>query len=108
MYAPSPRRMKTGSSRPTARLALVEEALCGRCFHHRVLAGDVVRRERQLEALARGADDVEVRQRRLDHQDVRSFGDVLLALAQSLAHVRGIHLVAAAVTECGCALGRLA
>ena len=66
---------------------------------HRVLAGDVVGGEREVESLARGADDVEVRQRRLDHQHVGAFGDVELAFAQCLAHIRGIHLVAAPVAE---------
>jgi hypothetical protein len=40
-----------------------------------------------VEALAHGADHVEVRQRRLDHQHVGALGDVELALAQRLAHV---------------------
>ena len=51
---------------------------------------------------------VEVRQRRLDHQHVGALGEVELALAQRLAHVRRIHLVAAAVAERRRRLGDLA
>ena len=75
---------------------------------HRVLAGDVVGGERQVEALARGPDHVEVRKRRLDHDHVGALGDVQLALAQRLADVRRIHLVAAPVAERRRRVGRLA
>jgi hypothetical protein len=61
--------------------------------------GDVVCGPRALEAVAHGTDHVEVGQRRLHHQHVRALGQVELALAQRLAHVGRIHLVAAAVAE---------
>ncbi len=75
---------------------------------HRVLARDVVGGDGKVEALAGGADHVEVRQRRLDHDHVGAFGDVLLALAQRFADVRGVHLVAAPVAERRRRVGRLA
>ena len=81
------------------RRALVEVAGRGGGLHHRVLAGDVVGGDREVEALAHRADHVEVGERRLDHQHVRSLGDVELALAERLADVARIHLVAAAVAE---------
>ena len=92
----------------SAAVALVEPARLRRRLDHRVLARDVVRRERHVEPLARRADDVEVRQRGLDHDRVGALGDVELALAQRLADVGGIHLVAAPVAERRRAVGRLA
>src|SRR5205823_13094583 len=87
------------SQRLECRGTFVEESLrCG-SLHHRVLARDVVGGERQVEALACCAKHVEVRQGGLDHEYVCTFGDVLLALAERFAHVRGIHLVATAVAE---------
>ena len=44
-------------------------------------------------------DDVQVRAGRLDHQDVGTLLDVERHLAQRLARVRRVHLVAAAVAE---------
>src|SRR5581483_7135925 len=78
---------------------LVEVARGGGGLHHRVLAADVVGRDGKVEPLTHGADDVEVGQRRLDHQHVGALGDVELAFAQRLAHVAGVHLVAAPVAE---------
>ena len=57
---------------------------------HRVLAADVVRRERRVEALAHRANHVEVRQRRLDHQHVGALREVQLALAERLGRVAAI------------------
>src|SRR4051794_5852525 len=81
------------------RRALVDVARRSRRLEHRVLARHAVRGERQLEALAHRAHDVEVRQRRLDHQHIRALRDVELALAERLADVAGIHLVPPAVAE---------
>src|SRR5438067_7708901 len=53
-------------------LALVEPAPVRCRANHRVLAGDVVGGDGQLEPLARGADHVQIGQRRLDHHDVGS------------------------------------
>ncbi len=47
-------------------------------------------------------------QRRLDHQRVRALLEVELALAQRLAGVGGIHLIAAPVAERRCRFRRLA
>ena len=89
-------------------LPLVEMAGRGGRLHHRVLPGDVVGRDGAVEALAHGADHVEVGQRRLHHQHVGALGEVELALAERLAHVGGIHLVAAPVAEGGRRLGDVA
>ena len=80
----------------------------GRRLHHRVLARDVVGGDRAVEALADCPDDVEVGQGRLDHQDVGALLEVELALAERLARVRGIHLVAAAVALLRRRLGHVA
>ena len=83
------------------RRLLVEVAGGRGRLDHRILAAHVVRGERQVEAVAGRAEDVEVRKRRLDHQDVGALGNVELAFAQRFAHVARIHLVAAAVSERG-------
>ena len=72
----------------------------GGCFHHRVLAADVVDRHRHVNR-SRSADEIHVRERRLDHQDVGALGDVELHFAQRLAAVGGVHLVRSAVAEAG-------
>ena len=84
------------------------QPLLRRRFHHRVLARHVVRRDRRVERLARCADDVEIRKRRLDDERVRTFLEIELTLAQRLAHVRRIHLVAATVAERRSRSGRFA
>ena len=53
-------------------------------------------------------DDVEVRQRGLHHHDVGALLEIERDLAQRLARVARVHLVAAAVAERGRGLGRLA
>src|SRR4051812_42774745 len=89
-------------------LALVDVALLRRGADERVLAGDVVGGDREVESAARRPDHVEVGKRRLDHDRVGALGDVELALAHRLADVRGVHLVAAAVAERGSRVGGLA
>src|SRR4051812_9407146 len=92
-------RAPDGGQRLERGLPLVEPAVLRGRLHHRVLARDVVRGDRQVEALADRSDDVQVRQRGLDHQRVGALAHVELALADRLAHVAGIHLVAAAIAE---------
>ena len=75
---------------------------------HRVLAADLVGGDRQVEPGAGRDDVVEAGQARLDQQDVRPFGHVLRELAERLATVGRIHLVAAPVAERRGAVGRLA
>ena len=66
-------------------------------MQHRELAGHLVDRDRNVDRIANGADDVEIRQARLDHHHIRAFGDVGLRFANRLAHVRRIHLVGASI-----------
>src|SRR5207237_6269350 len=68
------------------RLPLVEPAAPRGRLHHRVLAGDVVGADRHVERLARGANHIEVRTRRVDHDGVGALLEVAIALAQRLAH----------------------
>ena len=53
------------------------------------------------------ADDVQVGQRRLDHEDVRALVHIQGGLAQRLLAVGRVHLVTAAVAELGRAFGRV-
>src|SRR5688500_14012063 len=75
---------------------------------HRVLAGDGVRGERHAELHARASDDVEVRQRRLHHDDVRPLVQIESDLAHRLLAIRGVHLISAAVAELRRAVRRFA
>ena len=61
----------------------------------------MVRGQRQIETCASACQQVERGEGRLDHQDVRALGGVELHLAQRLAAVGEIHLVAAPVAEGG-------
>ena len=92
----------------TRRLALVEPAARRRRLDHRVLAAHVVGEERRVEALAHRPDHVEVGKRRLDHDRVGALGEVELALAERLADVGRVHLVAPPVAEGRRRVGRLA
>ena len=86
----------------------LDPARCKCGLHHRVLAADVVDGDRHVEAIARGAHDVEIRQAGLDHHDVGTFGDVERDLAHRLANVGRIHLIGAAVAELRRRTGRFA
>src|SRR5688572_10441807 len=90
------------------RARLVDPAVGARRLQHRILAADLVRGGGMAEARLDPCDDVEVRQRRLDHHDVGAFGDVDLDLAKRLLDVGWIHLVAAAIAELRRGVRRLA
>src|SRR5215210_1711496 len=87
---------------------LVEPAVLRGGFYHRVLPAHAVRSDGQVRGLPDPAENVEVRQRGLDHHDVGPLLDVQLDLEERLAGVGGIHLVAAPVAEGRGALGGLA
>src|SRR5215217_7235333 len=53
------------------------------------------------------ANDVEIRQGGLDHDNVRSLLDIQLDFEECFVGVGRVHLVAAPVAEGGCALGGL-
>ncbi len=95
MSAPA-RRMRAGS--PSRRALRRATQSAGR-LHHREFARDVVGGDRHAEALLHAPDDVEIRQRRLDHHDVGAFVEIGGHLAQRLARVGRIHLVAAAIAK---------
>ena len=84
------------------------QPFCGGRLHHRVLAGDVVGGDGDVEALLHPGDDVEVGERGLHHHHVRALLEVERDLLQRLADVARVHLVAAAVAELRRALGGLA
>ena len=73
-------------------------AVSGACrcgsFDHRIFAGYLVGKDRNVEAILHPADDVEIGQARLYHHAVRTFGDVHRDFAQGLIAVGRIHLVA--------------
>jgi 2-phosphosulfolactate phosphatase len=80
----------------------------GSRLEHRVLTAHVVSRRGPIEALFHPRDDVEIGHRRLDHDDVGTFGKIGLNLAQRFLDVRRIHLVAAPVAKLRRGLRRLA
>ena len=68
---------------------LVDPAAFGGGFDHAELARDVVGRQRHAgKMVADAAEDVEIGQRRLDHDDVGPFGQIELDFAQRLARRR--------------------
>ena len=75
---------------------------------HGVFAGDLVGAEGEIEALAGGADDVEVREGGLHEEQVGAFGHVERDLAHGLTNVSPVHLIAAAVAELRRGVGGLA
>ena len=81
--------------------------LLGRVVEHRVLARDLVRGHRHAHRLAHRAQHVETRHARLDDQRVCALFHVGDGLAHGLAHVRGVHLVAAAIALSGRGAGGL-
>ena len=89
---------RSGSSQPR----------CEGGLEHGVFAGDLVGAEGDIEALAGGADDVEVGHGGLHQDHVGAFGDVEVDLAHGLAEVGAVHLIAAAVAELGGGVGGLA
>ena len=106
---PAPAR-RMASERFQGHGPLVDPAALGGGLDHAVLARDVVRRQRHAgKAIAHRAHDVEIGQRRLDHDHVGPFGQVERHLAQRLAGVGGrVHLVAAAIAELRRAFGGVA
>src|SRR2546425_8455692 len=78
---------------------LVEPPEPARRPDHRVLAGDRVAGQGHAELGLRARDDVQIRQRGLDHDDVRALVEVERDLAQSLQRVGRVHLVRAPVAE---------
>ena len=85
--------------------ALVEQSALGGGLEHGVLAADVVGRDGHARGLLDAADDVQVGQRGLDHQDVGALVGVELGLAHGLERVGRIHLVALAVARLRRAVG---
>src|SRR4051812_1622236 len=89
------------------RPLLVQPAVLRCGLEHRVLAAHVVGSDGEVRHLAHPTHDVEVRERGLDHDNVRALFDIQGNLAQSFASVRGVHLVAAPVPKLRGALGSL-
>ena len=81
---------------------------CAGGFDHGIFAADVVGRHRKVEFLPDGADDVQVRKRRFDHDDIRPFLDVEGRLPDRFPGVGRVHLVGFAVSELGGGFGGFA
>ena len=79
--------------------ALVEQSALGGRLEHGVLAADVVGGDGHARRVLDAADDVQVGQRGLDHQDVGALVGVELGLAHGLERVGRVHLVALAVAR---------
>ena len=106
--------MKSAPARrmPSERLehgaVAVEPAFFEGGLEHGVLAGDLVGADGHVEALAGGADDVEVGHGGLHQDHVGAFVEVEIDLAHGFAEVGAIHLVGAAVAELGRGVGGFA
>src|SRR5260370_3397073 len=80
---------------------LVEPAFGYGGFDHGVFAAYVVGAHGDVEFVAHGSDDVQIRQGRLDHHHIGALFQIEGDFLQGLAGVGGIHLVAAAIAELG-------
>src|SRR5665213_400338 len=78
---------------------VIEPAALDRRHDHAEFARNLVRADGHREAVARLADQIQIRHGRLDHQHVRAFFQIELHLMHGLAAVGGIHLIRAAVAE---------
>ena len=79
----------------------VEPSVGRRRLDHRVLTRHVIGGDRHVELGAHARDDIEVRQRRLDHDDVRAFGDVEPHLFDRLSGIADVLLVSLAIAAIG-------
>ncbi len=86
---------------------MIDPAIGGGGLNHRIFAGNVIGHQGQIEALLDVPQDVEVGQRRLDHQEVGAFLHVEGRFAKGFAAVGRVHLVGAAVAEPGSRFGSL-
>ena len=78
---------------------LVDPAFLRGGFDHRVFAADIVGANGHVEFVAHLANDVEIRQRGLDHHDVGALFQIERDFPQRFARVGGVHLIAAAIAE---------
>ena len=76
---------------------LVDPSVGGGRLDHGVLAGDLVCRERKVEAVRRLPYDVQIGACGLDHYHIGALGDIELDLAHGLPPVAPCHLVSGAV-----------
>ena len=104
MSAPA-RLMPTRLSR--AHCSQVQPAVRGRGMDHGVLTAHLVGGKRERAGARTAPDDIQVGQRRLDHDDVGSFGHVQLHFPKRLPPVRRVHLILSPVPELGRAFGRV-
>uniref|UniRef100_A0A1X7ST66 Uncharacterized protein n=1 Tax=Amphimedon queenslandica TaxID=400682 RepID=A0A1X7ST66_AMPQE len=71
---------------------------CG--LDHRIFAAGVIGHHRHFgEALAHPGDDIEIGQRRFDHQEIRPFLDIDRRLFEGFSGIGGIHLMATPIAE---------
>src|SRR5260370_9958699 len=85
----------------------VQPAILRRSLDHGVLSADIVRTHGNIKRIAHPPDDIQVRQRRLNHHHIRAFFEVELHFLQCFPHVGGIHLITAPVAKLGRGLGRV-
>ena len=78
---------------------MVEPAFLKGGLEHGVLAGDLIGADGDIEALAGGADDVEVGHGGLHEDHVGAFFKVERDLAEGFAEVGAVHLVGLSVAE---------
>ena len=80
---------------------LINPAVCSGGFYHRIFAADIVDGNRAIRRLVDLSHDIQIGERRLHHDDVRPLLYVESSFFQCLAYICGIHLILAAIAECG-------
>ena len=86
------------------RLVVVDPPFLRCRLEHRIFSTDVVRGDGAIAVFLQSQNHIEVAQRRLDHEHVRTFCHVEFCFPQRLVPVGGIHLVRLLVSEFGSAL----
>src|ERR1700674_2037286 len=84
----------------------IQPTLLRRRFDHGVLSADVVSADRNIKGIAHPPDNIQVRQRGLNHDHVRAFFEIKLHFFQRFPHIGRIHLITAPVAKLGSRLSR--
>src|SRR5450432_2881888 len=78
---------------------LVDPAMLGGSFDHRVFAAEIISGNRQITMLTYLTNDIEIGQSRFDHNHIGTFSDIQVDFAQGLAHIGRVHLIGATISE---------
>mmetsp|Transcript_46010 Transcript_46010/g.77359 ORF Transcript_46010/g.77359 Transcript_46010/m.77359 type:complete len:434 (-) Transcript_46010:346-1647(-) len=90
-----------GQQRLQCNLLFIDVACGCRCLDHCILPGHMIRSNRQRTVLLQDCNHIQVRQTRLDHQNICTLGLIKLNLPQSLTAVGRVHLICGLVAKRG-------